>query len=165
MNFPHIPELYRKRLIPAETIPLKKDTVLYYDSRCLVTCWKTLHPKTEFSHGSSCYLFEEGIKVSKFYRADGSLLYWYCDIIEYEYDEALVRLTAVDLLADVILYPDGRVQVMDLDELSDALHQGLLSRELLEKALLRLNKLLKKIYDGSFCEFQKLLEKKEKQGR
>ena len=155
------PELYRKRLIPAQNIPLKDDTILFTSDEIIVTKWDTLNPKTEFNHGTSCYFFKEGVKVSKFYRADNTLLYWYCDIVEYEYDKDLNRLTVVDLLADVLIYPDGTVKVVDLDEMADALGQGVITAELLQQGLYRLNGLLTKIYSGEFEEMQGILEKYE----
>lgn len=155
------PELYRKRLIPAQNIPLKDDTILFYDDDIIVTKWNTINPKTEFNHGTSCYFFKEGIKVSKFYKADNSLLYWYCDIVEYEFDKESNRLTVVDLLADVIIYPDGTVKVVDLDEMADALGEGIISPELLQQGLYRLNALLTNIYSGHFSEFQSILEQHE----
>lgn len=155
------PELYRKRLIPEQNIPLKDDTILFSSDEIIVTKWNTINPKTEFNHGTSCYFFKEGIKVSKFYRADNSLLYWYCDIVEYEYNESLNRLTVVDLLADVIIYPDKTVKVVDLDEMADALGQGLISSELLQLGLYRLNELLARIYNGTFADMQDILETHE----
>jgi len=156
------PELYRKRLIPAQNIALKDDIVLYTSDEIIVTKWNTLNPKTEFSHGSSCYFFEDGVKVSKFYRADGSLLYWYCDIVDYQYEKKSNRLTIVDLLADVLIYPDGTLKVVDLDEMADALGQGIISVDLLQQGLYRLNGLLSKIYTGEFTKMQATLEKYEK---
>lgn len=156
------PELYRKRLIPAQNIPLKDDTILFTSDEIIVTKWDTLNPKTEFNHGTSCYFFKEGVKVSKFYRADNTLLYWYCDIVEYEYDKDLNRLTVVDLLADVLIYPDGTVKVVDLDEMADALGQGVITAELLQQGLYRLNGLLTKIYSGEFSKMQEILERYEK---
>lgn len=155
------PELYRKRLIPAQNIPLKDDTILFSSDEIIVTKWTTINPKTEFNHGTSCYFFKEGIKVSKFYRTDNSLLYWYCDIVEYEYDKELNRLTVVDLLADVLIYPDGTVKVVDLDEMADALGQGIISSELLQQGLYQLNNLLTLIYSGDFTMMQATLEKYE----
>lgn len=156
------PELYRKRLIPEQNIPLKDDLILFASDEIIVTKWDTLNPKTEFNHGTSCYFFKEGVKVSKFYKADNSLLYWYCDIVDYQYDEALNRLTVVDLLADVLIYPDGTVKVVDLDEMADALGQGVISAKLLQQGLYRLNGLLTKIYNGEFRELQAFLEQYEK---
>jgi len=154
-------QIYRKRLIPAQNIPLKDDIILFYDDDIIVTKWDTINPKTEFNHGTSCYFFKEGIKVSKFYRADNSLLYWYCDIVEYEFDKELNRLTVVDLLADVLIYPDGTVKVVDLDEMADALGEGIISTQLLQQGLYRLNALLTNIYSGNFSEFQNILEQHE----
>lgn len=152
------PELYRKRLIPEQNIPLKDDTILFSSDEIIVTKWNTINPKAEFNHGTSCYFLEESIKVSKFYRADNSLLYWYCDIVEYEYDKTSNRLTVVDLLADVIIYPDKTVKVVDLDEMADALGEGIISPELLRQGLYRLNKLLTRIYNDDFATMQAILE-------
>lgn len=154
-------KLYRKRLIPTECILLKDDTIEYCSDEMLITSWKTLHPKTEFSHGCSCYFFNEGFKVSKFYKPDGKLLYYYCDIVEFEKKEEDMALVVTDLLADVIIYPDGRFQVMDLDELAAAQEQALISGSQLNRSLRQLNKLLNIIQKG---EFPLLLEKMESLG-
>ena len=58
-----IVKLYRKRIIPSECILLKDDEIIYHDANVLITKWKTLNPKTEFSHGASAYIFEKGIKA------------------------------------------------------------------------------------------------------
>jgi len=158
MNFS---KLYRKRLIPMECILLKDDTIEYCSDEMLVTSWKTLKPKTEFSHGCSCYFFKEGFKVSKFYKQDGQLLYYYCDIVEFEKNDEDDSLIITDLLADVILYPDGKVHVMDLDELADAQEQALISGTQLNRSLRQLDKLLNIIYKGDFSQ---LLEKMESLG-
>ena len=74
------PILYRKRLIPEECVLLKDDRLLYRDEEIIVTAWNTLKPRKDLHHGLSCYYLQEGIKVSRFYDENGSLLYWYCDI-------------------------------------------------------------------------------------
>ena len=93
--------IYRRRLIPAERILLKDDIIVEQNDEFIVTKWNTIRPKPGFSHGCSCYFLREGIKVSKIYRADHSLLYWYCDIVDYSFDPADSSLTVTDLLADV----------------------------------------------------------------
>lgn len=140
------PALYRKRIIPEELILLKDDKILRYDSDILVTKWNTLKPKKELDHGLSCYYLKEGYKVSKFYREDSSLLYYYCDIIYPEYKASENSLIVTDLLADVIIYPDGFVKVVDLDEMVPALDSGGLSIPLLKRALTSCNALLAQIY-------------------
>ena len=151
-------KLYRKRIIPAECILLGDDKIEKADDEVVITSWKTLNPKTDFSHGASCYFLQQGFKVSKFYRHDGSLLYWYCDIVDYEYNEAENSLTATDLLADVIIFPDGHMKVVDLDEMADALDKGQITPELLSKALRRLNDLLAIFYRDKFERLQTPLE-------
>ena len=157
----NISKVYRKRLIPMECILLKDDTVEYSSDDILITSWKTLNPKTEFSHGCSCYFYNEGFKVSKFYKPDGQLLYYYCDIVEFNFNEKENSLTVTDLLADVIIYPNGTHQVVDLDELADAQEQALISSTQLNRSLRQLNKLLNIIQQG---EFPKLLEQMKSLG-
>lgn len=151
-------QLYRRRLFPDECILLKDDVVVKQTEELVVTSWKTLNQKIAFSHGCSCYFLKEGFKLSKFYRQDGSLLYWYCDIVEYALDEQTHTLTVTDLLADVIVYPDGRTKVVDLDELAQAFENGLLTGGQLSAALRQLDHLLTYIYKDKFDQLQIQLE-------
>ncbi len=155
----HVQKLYRKRLIPDECILLKDDIIVKSNDEVIVTRWKTLNPKTAFQSGASCFFLKEGIKVSKFYRADGSLYHWYCDIVDYSYDEAENALTAIDLLADVIIQPDGFVKVVDLDELVEAMDKNLISADTMKSILLRVNRLLSIIYEGRFSELTAEMDK------
>ncbi len=143
------PALYRKRIIPNECIELKNDKILYYDKDRIVTKWNALKPKKELHHGYSCYFLAEGFKISKFYREDNSLLYHYCDIITHELLSAENKLIVTDLLIDVIVYPDGLVKVVDLDEIVPALNCGGISLDDLKRALLSCNNLLNHIYTGN----------------
>ena len=154
-------KLYRKRIIPEECILLKDDEVLYHDSEVIITKWNTIHPKKTLHHGYSCYFLERGFKVSKFYDHDGNLISWYCDIISYSYEEEDNAYTFTDLLVDVIVYPDGFVRVVDLDELADAARDGLINAEQMQLALRRTDKLLSVIYKGAFGKLQKYIEDQE----
>lgn len=152
------PILYRKRIIPEECILLKNDKILYQDEQIIVTGWNTLKPKKELHHGYSCYFLKEGYKISKFYRADDSFLFWYCDIVEHDYDHETNTYVFTDLLADVIVYPDGFVKVVDIDELVTARNDGLISEDTLKKSLLCLSSLLEVIYSGGFHTLQAPIE-------
>ena len=143
-------QLYRKRYIPAECILLKDDEIVEITDDFILTKWHTLHPKPGFSHGCSCYYLNKGWKISKFYDADNTLLYCYCDITDYTYDEKSNSLTVTDLLADVLVYPDGSVKVVDLEELADCLEQKIITSDELCLSLRRLNELLHSIYSGDF---------------
>ncbi len=152
------PAIYRKRLIPDECILLKDDTVLHRDAEIIVTGWNSLKPRKDLHHGCSCYYLSEGIKVSRFYKEGNTLLFWYCDIVDYAYYEDTDTYIVTDLLADVIVYPDGFVKVVDLDELVTARNSGILTEDMLGKSLLRLDRLLKIIYAGNFPALQKPTE-------
>lgn len=147
-----IPWLYRKRLIPEECIPLFDDVILFFGDDTLVTSWRTIRPKKNMDHGYSCYYLKEGYKISKFYRADHTLLYYYCDIISPIYEKDTNSLTVTDLLVDVIIYPDGFIKIVDMDELVTASQNGLLSVDRLREALSALNRLLSRLYGGELSE-------------
>jgi hypothetical protein len=151
------PILYRKRIIPEEIVLLDKDEVLYLDDEHIVTKWNAIKPKKILHHGCSCYFLKEGYKVSKFYQEDGTLMYWYCDIIDYIYDPKDNSYVFTDLLADVLIYPDKRVEVVDVGEIADALTDGTLSIEKMIPALRSLDKLLKIIYSGEFSKIQDMI--------
>lgn len=155
----NIKTLYRKRIIPSECIHLKDDIIVEQNKECLITKWETLNPKTDFSHGSSCYFLQEGIKVSKMYRQDGSLLRFYCDIVEFETEETDGSLTVTDLLADVIVYPDGRMKVVDLDELAEAMERDLITKKQMSFCLRSLDHLLSVIYRGNFNRLLSCLDR------
>ena len=152
------PILYRKRIIPNECLLLKDDRILARDEEKIITGWNTIKPRKDLHHGYSCYYLQKGFKVSKFYREDGSLLYWYCDIVSYEYQPETDTYIVTDLLTDVIVYPDGFVKVVDIDELVTALNEKLISEEMLKTSLLHLNSLLEIIYAGEFHELQDPIE-------
>ena len=155
------PVLYRRRLIPDELLLLKNDVVLHRDEHSIVTRWDTLRPKKDLHHGVSCYLLQKGVKVSKFYTRDNELICWYCDIVTHSFDRATDTYIFTDLLADVLLYPDGLIKVVDLDELADAAENGLLPNDLLLYGLRRTNWLLSLIYSGSFSKIQAFMSERE----
>ena len=68
-----LPKIYRKRYMPNETVLLKDDEILRLDEDILVTKWNVLHPKTQFSHGVSCYFLKKGYKISKFLNENFSI--------------------------------------------------------------------------------------------
>ncbi len=144
------PVLYRQRLIPEECVLLKDDVILSCNEDVIVTKWNALKPKKDLHHGYSCYFLKEGYKVSKFYQEDNSLLYWYCDIVDYEYKREKNQLIVTDLLADVLVYPDGFVKVVDIDEMVICLNEQKISLEQLKRSLTQLDKLLQIIYAGNF---------------
>lgn len=154
----NISKLYRRRLIPSELTLLKDDVIVRQDDEVIITTWNTLNPKTEFSRGCSCYFLKDGLKVSKMYRSDNTLLRWYIDIVEISVDNTENTLTATDLLADVVIYPDGRMKVVDLDELAEALEKNLITKEQMVNCLRSLNHLLTLVYRDKFDRLQSRLD-------
>ena len=152
------PILYRRRIIPDECILLKDDKILSCDEDNIITSWNALRPKKDLHHGLSCYFLKEGFKVSKFCYEDDSLLYWYCDIVDFDYTPSDNTLIVTDLLADVIIYPDGFVKVVDLDEMVTALESRSISLDTLKSGLQKLDKLLNIIYTGNFDSLKAYVE-------
>ncbi len=144
------PIILRKRYIPSEIIDISGDELLLRDDNLLVTRWKPIKERQDISGGMSFTFLKEGYKVSKFFGASGEFKYWYCDIINVLYEELQDRYTLVDLLVDVKIMPDGQVEVLDLDELAEALEKNIITKEEAGKSLYTLNKILKMVYEGKF---------------
>ena len=153
------PTLYRKRIIPNECVKLKDDIILHMDEDVLLTKWQTLKPRSDFHHGYSLYMFKEGIKISKFLCEDDSLYYWYCDIVEFFEDKEAGTLTVTDLLVDITIDEQDRMDVLDVDELSDAYEQGLITDEQFHTSVKRLGDLLKTIHDGGFDRYKERIDR------
>ena len=147
------PRLFRRRFIPDENIELKDDMILALEPNLIITSWNVLKPRRDISRGVSAYFIDKGIKVSKVFDNAGQMVYWYCDIIETHYDEKENTYTFNDLLIDVVVYPDGQVEVLDMDEFADAMEQGILSVGTIAHAMRATDDLLHTIYAGEFEEY------------
>lgn len=150
-------KLYRKRFIPEEVKLLKDDKILHVDDDLIITSWTTLKPRSDFASGISAYYRKEGFKISRHYGLDGTFTRWYCDIITESANGN--DLIFSDLLIDVVIFPDGTVRVVDLDEAADALEQGLITADMLTQALRSTDKLLGYIYQGRFSELTDCMTK------
>lgn len=154
--------LYRKRFIPAELVLLKDDTILVQEKNLIITKWTALHPRKDIAGGISAYYIDKGFKVSKIFDKDNKIVYWYCDIIQMEIGADQNTLIFEDLLIDVILYEDGSINILDLDELCDALDHHLISETDAKYALRTLDNLLKLIYQGHFNSLKEPVNQAEK---
>lgn len=155
-------QLFRKRHIPEECVPLKNDTVLFWDDSRMVTSWNVLKPRSDFASGISLFDFEKHWKITRVAKADGSLYHWYCDIMRVHISEDKESNTTTclmeDLLIDIVIEPDGSVHVLDLDEAAEAFEKGLITGADLTMALNAADTLLRIIRNGEFAEYQKIVE-------
>ena len=152
--------LFRKRFLPDEIIELKDDIVLSISEDLLITKWDVLKPRKDIARGVSAYFLKLGIKVSKVYNADDKLVYWYCDIVEPQIEQD--SYVFVDLLIDVLIYPDCFVKVVDMDEFADMMENDTLQKGLSIKALRRTDHLLSLIYSDKFSQLTDLINEAEK---
>lgn len=157
----HQLSLYRRRFIPDETVHLKDDIILVSEDNLIITKWHPLRRKKNMSGGISAYYINQGIKVSKIYKRDQQLLYWYCDIIQPKLGPVSNSLVFEDLLIDVVVYENGSIKILDLDELAEALELKLITQEDVKNALRILDHLLNIIYEGRFDEFKAPINKAE----
>ena len=138
----------RVRLIPQESILLKDDVILYRDDEQIITSWDAFRKRPELVRGLSVYYLKEHLKLSKVFHEDGDC-HWSFALADYRFEENGTEPVMTDLLADVVVFRDGRIRVLDLDELADAHEQGLIDSSLLKKSLHTLNRLLRELYhDG-----------------
>ncbi len=153
--------LYRKRFIPDDFVHLKDDIILVMEKNLIITKWRPLRPKKNMAKGVSAYYMDQGIKVSKIYSSNHHLLYWYCDIIQVKQGTDPDSIVFEDLLIDVVVFEDGSIRILDLDELADALELQLITDEDAKHAIRILDRLLKLIYKGDFKELQAPINKAE----
>ncbi len=144
------PLLYRKRYIPLEIKSLNDDEILLVTDDVIVTKWNTFKPKKEFSKGVSYTFLNEGYKISKFMKDNGETVYYYCDIINSEYQKEKNTWVFTDLLVDVKIYPSGFAEVVDVGEVAEALDSGLINEEIVKELLVKLDKLLEIVYSGKW---------------
>lgn len=144
------PLLYRKRYIPLEIKSLNDDEIILVTDDIIVTKWNTFKPKKEFSKGVSYTFLNEGYKISKFMKDNGETVYYYCDIINSEYQKEKNTWIFTDLLVDVKIYPSGFVEVVDVGEVAEALDSGLINEETVKELLVKLDNLLEIVYSGKW---------------
>lgn len=145
-------KLYRKRIIPNETIFLKDDIILHYSNNFIITKWNTLKPRKDIDHGISAYFIDQGFKISKIFDCNHQLVYWYCDIISTTIEKDTHTYIFEDLILDIIVYEDGTHKIMDLPELSMAIENNRISPNLTSYALQKLDQLLNIIYEQKFFD-------------
>lgn len=153
--------LFRRRYLPDEMIELKDDEILSISENLIVTKWDVLKPRKDIARGYSAYFLDQGVKLSKVYDASGSLVYWYCDIVKPAIDKTTGTYVFHDLMIDVLVYPDGSVRVVDLDEFADVMEQGTLDSDAYLGALRATDALLKRIYAGEFSQLTRYIEELE----
>lgn len=144
------PTILRKRYIPNEIVDISGDEILFRGDELIVTKWKPIKPRSDIDRGISYAFIKEGYKVSLFYGEEDKFLYWYCDVIEVDYEQESDTYTLIDLLIDVKIMPDGEFKILDVDELAEAMEEGLITKEQAFKALKILDKILNMIYNGTF---------------
>lgn len=144
------PRIYRKRYIPNETVDISGDELIYRSDELLITRWDAIRPRADFAKGISFTFLKEGLKISRYYDHNGKFIYWYCDIIELQYNQAEDAFTLVDLLLDVKIMADGTLQVLDAGELAEALETKLISLEQACQGLKTMDQLLNLVYSGEF---------------
>jgi len=144
------PRILRKRFIPFETVDISGDELLYRDDDVIITKWKVIKPRTDIDRGVSFAFLKEGYKISRFHDPQGNFVYWYCDIIDVEYDKEQDIYTLVDLLVDIKIFPDGEIRILDIEEIAQALEEGIITVKQASSALIKLDNLLKILYSGAF---------------
>ena len=117
----------RKRLIPFEEVDISGDEQLYFDENALITRWFPIRPRKDVGWGISYTHISKGYKVSAFYDRSGVFKYWYWDIIDTVFDRELYTLVVRDLLVDVVADAQFHIQILDKNEVDEALALGLIT--------------------------------------
>ncbi|SDW86719.1 Protein of unknown function [Marininema mesophilum] len=88
------------------------------------------------------YFVKKGYTISKVFLKSGEFLYYYCDVMEMR-QVGRLRYVMVDLLLDLIVYPDGRYHLIDVDEFSAAIDKGQLKKRQQVHTLQTLDKMIR----------------------
>lgn len=149
-------KILRKRYIPDEIIDISKDEVVVKKDNLIVTKWTPIKPRPDIGYGISYTMLDKGWKVSKFFDLNGNFIYWYCDIIDYTFEED--TYTLIDLLVDLKVYEDGKYEILDLDELEEARLKSIITLEQYNDALKKLNELIEEVKKGKFPPIQEIVK-------
>lgn len=141
-------KILRRRYIPNEIVDISNDEIIEKSENLIVTKWVPIKPRLDFASGISYTMLDKGWKISKFFDSNNNFIYWYCDIIESSLDSDTYTLT--DLLVDLKIYPDGRYEILDMDELDETLQAGIITKKQYDDALAKLNGLLELVESGRF---------------
>ena len=143
-------KMYRKRFIPNEVVDISSDEVLERNENIVITRWKPIKPREDIGGGISYTFLKRGYKISKIFDIHGNFVHWYCDVLEYTYDKEKDEYTFIDLLADVKVYPDGKAEVLDFDELSEAFNDKIITEKQLLHAIKSVNSLMEMVENDCF---------------
>lgn len=149
-------KIFRKRFIPNEIVDISNDEVVYRSENLIITKWIPIKPRNDMSKGISYTMLDKGWKISKIFNVDSEFSHWYCDIIEYEYEKENDTYILCDLLVDLKVYKDGTYEVLDVEELDEALQSGIITKEQKYDALNKLNNLIEITKSGNFPPFEEI---------
>ena len=95
-------------------------------------------------------MMKKWFSVGKIRDLDGKHTGYYCDIITPPrlLEDRVVEIT--DLFLDLWVSPDLRYEVLDEEELEDALEKGWIAKQLYEKSRIELGKLVTSVKRGDF---------------
>ena len=85
----------------------------------------------------------------------GETVYYYCDIINSEFQKEKNTWIFTDLLVDVKIYPGGFVEVVDVGEVAEAIDRGLIGEKTVKELLAKLDSLLEVVYSGEWKSLTK----------
>lgn len=106
-------------------------------------CFATQYPNPDGKRIFLTYYFvRKGYTISKVFHRSGEFMYYYCDVMDMR-QVSRTRYVMVDLLLDMIVYPDGRYHVIDIDEFATAIEKGQLKRRQQVHALRTLDKMIR----------------------
>lgn len=105
-------------------------------------CFATQYPNPDGKRVFlTYYMVNKGYTISKVFRNNGDFMYYYCDIMEMK-RIGKMQYVMVDLLLDLIVRPDGRYDVLDIDEFARSIEKGELKRWQQVYALRRLHDMI-----------------------
>lgn len=145
-----IQKLLKHKLVPPSSEDISGDEVLYFDLDFLVTRWKPAKSNMNIGAAVSLLCVKSGVQISKKYNREGKFVYYYCDMVKTHWDPETETFEVTDLIADLIVFPDSELRLIDLEEFQEAYQSKVIDTEEFEFTKKCLLDITDKVICGNF---------------
>ncbi len=153
-------KIFKQKFIPEKIYDISDDEVIFFNNEFMITSWEATNSEMGVKKALSLTSFSNGYQISKKFNKENEFMYWYCDIVKAWHDREKNEIWIQDLIADVILFPDKALQVIDLPELVEARKNGLITEVLFQECHKSILSLVSSVIHGNFPPQQNLPKNK-----
>ena len=139
-------KIIKHKLCPYESQDITNDHWHHISEDLLISTWNPVESEMQVASVLSIFELSKGVQISKKFNAQGQLKYWYCDLIAARYEDEALHIT--DLILDLVIFPDGVLQVIDVSEYQKYTPQSPWETKVLKEAPKNLSYLMRRWIDN-----------------